>query len=84
MGEFVLISKRPFWILNRTQTPEAINDWKNYLHKNQNVMCDKDLQAKSKGKGQTRKKYLQLLIINNQRTTFPNTQPLLINKKRNN
>lgn len=45
-------------------------------------MCDKDLQAKSKGKGQTRKKYLQLLIVNNQRTTFPNTQPLIINKKR--
>ena len=58
MGEFVLISKRPFWIINRTQTPEAINDWKNYLHKYQNMMCDKDLQAKSKGKGQTRNKYL--------------------------
>ena len=46
------------------------------------MICDKDLQAKSKGKGQTRKKYLQLLIINNQRTTFPNKQSLLINKKR--
>lgn len=46
------------------------------------MICDKDLQAKSKGKRQTRKKYLQLLIINNQRTTFPNKQSLLINKKR--
>ena len=33
-------------------------------------MCDKDLQAKSKGKGQTRRKYLS------------NKQPLLINRKR--